>query len=232
MFLVAVNGTLIGLIISSLVNSPEKALTLFPLVLIPELLLSGLFLPVHEIRPLIPLTVEQLMEGQLFAPPAAKAKAEETMKPPSPEEEIARGGEAAHQVVGAIRPSEEVEEAFHKYTPQPVSGMPTAVRWLSALAVSRWGLEALADLCLHGRHSTQDYAYKIINSVSMTLHPEDMEQLERGLEMTDDDLAAAAAFPLPSDFWRDKGPYFGVLTAFLLAGTLAVLFLVKRKDVK
>ena len=73
MFLVAVNGSLIGLLISSLVSTPEKALTLFPLILIPELLLCGLFLPVRPIQTIIPITVEQLLEGKLFAQPEAKA---------------------------------------------------------------------------------------------------------------------------------------------------------------
>ena len=76
MFLVAVNGSLIGLLISSLVSTPEKALTLFPLILIPELLLCGLFLPVRPIQTIIPITVEQLFEGKLFAQPEAKAKAQ------------------------------------------------------------------------------------------------------------------------------------------------------------
>jgi ABC-2 type transport system permease protein len=67
MFLVAVNGTLIGLLISSLVSTPEKALALFPLVLIPELLLCGLFLPVNQIRTILPITVGEVVEGKLFA---------------------------------------------------------------------------------------------------------------------------------------------------------------------
>ena len=62
MFLVAVNGSLIGLLISSLVSTPDKALTLFPLVLIPELLLCGLFLPSAPIDPIIPVTY-----GQVYA---------------------------------------------------------------------------------------------------------------------------------------------------------------------
>ena len=40
---------------------------------------------------------------------------------------------------------------FHKYTPAPVEGMGTPIRWISTLAISRWGLEALSDLCVHGR---------------------------------------------------------------------------------
>jgi len=246
MFLVAVNGTLIGLLISSLVSTPEKALTLFPLVLIPELLLSGLFLPVNKIQTIIPITVEQLFEGKMFAQPQAKAKTKQMINPPAatsaaptaptpgiPEsaEAAARQGEVAHQVVGAMVPSPQVQKAFHKYTPQPAAGMPTFVRWLSALAVSRWGMEALSDLCLHGRHSMQDYAYKIINTVYISLHPDDLEKLEKGLEASEKEFAAAGAFPLPSDFWRDKGPYVGVLAVHLLVMTLAVLLLMKRKDV-
>ena len=246
MFLVAVNGTLIGLVISSVVNTPEKALTLFPLVLIPELLLSGLFLPVNKIQTLIPITVGQLFEGRMFAQPEARAKATQMVSPstapaeppatpgpgaPEAAETMARQGDAAHQVVGAMAPSPAVQAAFHKYTPAPVEGMPTFVRWLSALAVSRWGLEALSDLCVHGQHSTQDYAYKIVNTVYISLHPDDVERLEGGLEAPAGTFAQARTFPLPAHFWHDKGPYMGVLAAHLLAMTLAVLILMKRKDV-
>jgi ABC-type multidrug transport system ATPase subunit/pSer/pThr/pTyr-binding forkhead associated (FHA) protein len=243
-FLVAVNGTLIGLVISSLVSTPEKALTLFPLVLIPELLLSGLFLPVNRIQPIIPITVEQLFEGKMFAQPEARAKADRMMNPPpvqlappapstapAPEEAAARQGEFAHQVVGALEPSPETQKVFHKYTPQPVAGMPTFVRWLSVLAISRWGMEALADLCIHGRHSTQDYAYKIINTVYISQHPDDVLILEAGLAAPAETFAAAESFPLPSNFWRDKGPYLGILFVFVLVTTLTVLILMKRKDV-
>lgn len=261
MFLVAVCGTLIGLVISSLVSTPEKALTLFPLVLIPELLLSGLFLPVNKIQTIIPITVEQLFEGKLFAQPEAKAKAKQMMNPPAPAaaattapappapsgpsssiaapdagnlaaaEATARQGEAAHQVVGAMTPSPEVEKVFHKYTPQPVDGMPTPVRWMSVLAVSRWGMEALSDLCLHGTHSNQEHAYKIINTVYISMHPDDLEKIERGLEAPVE-AVASGAFPLPSNFWKDKGPYIGVLAVHMLVMTLTVLLLMKRKDVR
>ncbi len=235
-FLVAVNGTLIGLVISALVNSPEKALTLFPLVLIPELLLSGLFLPVNKIQTLIPITVEQLFQGEKFAQPEAKAKANRMMNPsaataPTTDEAAARQGEAAHGVVGAVAPSPEVQRAFHKYTPAPVAGMPTFVRWLSAVAVSRWGMEALSDVCLHGPHSTQDYAYKIINTVYISQHPDDVGNLEKGLEAPAEAFAAFGAFPLPSAFWKDKGPYLGILLGYVILMTAAVLILMKRKDV-
>jgi hypothetical protein len=248
MFLVAVNGTLIGLLLSSLVSTPEKALTLFPLVLIPELLFCGLFLPVKPLQTLIPVTVEQLFEGKMFAQPEAKAEAQRMINPsaapqpvpsapsPTPAEQSAaqatvKQGEFAHQVVGAMAPSEQVKKVFHKYTPAAVAGMPTFARWLSALAVSRWGLEALADLCLHGRHSTQDYAYKIINTVSISLHPDDVEKLEKGLEAPAEAFAAPGAFPLPSVFWKDKGPYLTILAGFAVVMVIAILAVMKSKDV-
>ncbi|MBI4165448.1 MAG: FHA domain-containing protein [Acidobacteria bacterium] len=233
MFLVAVNGTLIGLVISSLVNTPEKALTLFPLVLIPELLLSGLFLPVRPIQTILPITTKQLFEGQLFAQPEAKAKAaEELKKQASTEEETAaQTGAGAHQVTGAITPSAEVQKKMQYYTPAPVEGMPTFVRMLSMLAVSRWGMEALSDICIHGQHSIQDYAYKIINTVYISMHPDDVEKLKAGLEAPAEAFAAAGSFPLPSNFWKDKAPYVGILTVHMLVATLAVLLLMKRKDV-
>src|SRR5208337_4760586 len=109
MFLVATNGSLIGLLISSLVTTPEKALTLFPLILIPELLLCGLFLPVRPIQTIIPITVEQLFEGKMFAQPEAKAKAQELMNNPPAADQAAtaeaKQGRFAHQVAGAMEPS-------------------------------------------------------------------------------------------------------------------------------
>jgi ABC-type multidrug transport system ATPase subunit/pSer/pThr/pTyr-binding forkhead associated (FHA) protein len=241
MFLVAVNGTIIGLLISALVRTPEMALTIFPLVMIPELLLCGLFLPVRPIQTIIPITVEQLFEGKMFAQPEAKAKARDMLNPPaagpSPTpaeqaaEQTARQGAFAHQVVGAVTPSPAVMKAMHKYTPAPVAGMPTFARWLSALTISRWGLEALSDLCIHGAHSTQDYAYKIVNAVAISLHPDDVAKLEEGLEAPPQAFAASGAFPLPSHFWEDKGPYLGILASYALAMILIILFVMKRKDV-
>jgi ABC-type multidrug transport system ATPase subunit/pSer/pThr/pTyr-binding forkhead associated (FHA) protein len=239
MFLVAVNGTLIGLLVSSLVSSPEKALSLFPLVLIPELLLCGLFLPVSQIQMIIPVTFEELFEGKMFAQPEAQAKARQMINAPeaqvSPQEAAARAtakrGQAAHEVAGAVRPSEKVKKVFHRYTSKPEAGMPTFARWLSALAISRWGLEALSDLCLHGSHSTQDYAYQIVNTVSISLHPDDVEKLEKALEAPPEAFAAPGTFPLPSRFWKDEGSYLAIMTSFALFVVIAILVVMKRKDV-
>ena len=129
-----------------------------------------------------------------------------------------------------MAPSESVKQAFHKYTPAPVEGMPTAARWLSA--VSRWGMEALADLCIHGRHSMQDSAYKIINTIYISFHPSDLSKLEQGLEAPPEEFSKPGTFPLPAHFWQDEGPYLGVLAGFALVMTWVVLILMKRKDVK
>ena len=144
----------------------------------------------------------------------------------------AQQGRLAHQVAGAMVPSEQTMKIFHKYTPAPAAGMGAPIRLLSALAISRWGLEALSDLCLHGAHSTQDYAYKIINTVSISLHPDDVEQLEDGLEQPAAAFLSPDSFPLPSHFWKDKGPYLMIMTGYALLMAVLILILMKRKDVK
>ncbi len=235
MFLVAANGSLIGLLISSLVSTPEKALTLFPLVLIPELLLCGLFLPVRPIQTIIPVTVEQLLEGKMFAQPEAKAKVASMEQQAAADDALrlkAEQGQFGHIVVGATTPSPDTMKLFHRYTPAPVDGMSTPIRWISTLAISRWGLEALSDLCLHGAHSADDSAYKIINTVTISLHPDDATDLELGLEAPPEAVMAGQGFALPSHFWRDKGPYLAIMTGYALLMLVGILAVMKRKDVK
>ncbi len=50
MLLLYWNGALLGLLISALVKRPDTALLLFPLLLIPQLLLAGLFIPVRTLQ--------------------------------------------------------------------------------------------------------------------------------------------------------------------------------------
>lgn len=234
LFLVSVNGTLFGLVISGSVGTPEKALALFPLILIPELLFSGMFLPVNNLRTLVPVTVEDLFEGKFFAQPEAKAKAQQMVGKSAPAENppvaALPEGELSHQVVGAVAPSPKVTAALHKYTPAPIEGMPAPIRLLSALAISRWGLESMADLCIHGSHSIEDSAYQIINTVSISLHPHDVDLLERGLEAPASQFATAGSFPLPSDLWTDESPYLGILLLFVVVMTTIVLLIMKRRD--
>ncbi len=267
MFLVSVNGSLIGLMISSLVSTPEKALTLFPLVLIPELLLSGLFLPVRPIQTMIPVTVGQLyVESQRHAQPETVAQVESIAQPcegvpyasfgatAAPSEGAssadqtatteAEQGRMGHQVGVALVPSGQIGKCFHRFTPAADKGMPVAVQWLSALAISRWGLEALGDLCVHGAHSTGDAAYKILNTVAISLHPDDAPSLLRGLDgppkyaphvASGQESAAVPsdeALPLESHFVQDKGPYLAILTGYGALMLVVILIVMKRKDVK
>ncbi|MFQ5926520.1 MAG: FHA domain-containing protein, partial [Terriglobia bacterium] len=83
MWVMTLHGALIGLLISAVSSTPEKALYIFPLTLIPQLLFAGLLVPVEK---------------------------------PTPSD------------------------------PRPVMNKP--LRYVSSLAVARWGLEALADLYL------------------------------------------------------------------------------------
>lgn len=105
--------------------------------------------------------------------------------------------------------------------------MPDFVRWLSSLAISRWGLESLSDLCIHGQHSTGESAYKIISTISISLHPGYVDQLEQGLESEN-----AESFPLPANFWPDQGPYLGIMAGYALVMLVIILIVMKRKDVK
>jgi ABC-type multidrug transport system ATPase subunit/pSer/pThr/pTyr-binding forkhead associated (FHA) protein len=241
MFLVALNGSLIGLLISALVSTPEKALTLFPLVLIPELLLCGLFMPVKAINPLVPVTTEQLFSGPVIAQPQMKDKMVKAMQkcagvpfpliaaPPTPGGQASSAEEGSVGAVVVLPPA--IADCFHRFTPTSITGMPSAVRWLSALAISRWGLEALSDLCVHGQHSTEDSAYKILNTITISLHPDDVGKLEQGLVEPPSETGAET-FPLPSNFWQDKGPYLAIMTGYALLMLVLILVVMKRKDVK
>jgi len=50
-WMMAFEGGLIGLLISSLFSSAEKALYVFPLTMIPQLLLAGMLIPVSTLNP-------------------------------------------------------------------------------------------------------------------------------------------------------------------------------------
>lgn len=65
MALMTVEGALIGLLISALCSSPEKALAIFPLALIPQLLLAGLFVPTSDLNPFLPVENKQLHRIEL-----------------------------------------------------------------------------------------------------------------------------------------------------------------------
>ena len=55
MWLMGVQGGLIGLLISAVASTAEKALYAFPLTMIPQLLLAGMLIPVTQLHPFYPV---------------------------------------------------------------------------------------------------------------------------------------------------------------------------------
>jgi ABC-type multidrug transport system ATPase subunit/pSer/pThr/pTyr-binding forkhead associated (FHA) protein/ABC-type multidrug transport system permease subunit len=56
MWAISIEGSLIGLLISALASNSQQALAFFPLALIPQLVLAGVFVPVRTIKPFLPKT--------------------------------------------------------------------------------------------------------------------------------------------------------------------------------
>ncbi|HEY6252979.1 MAG TPA: FHA domain-containing protein [Candidatus Angelobacter sp.] len=61
-WLLGVQGGLIGLLISAIASSAEKALYAFPLTMIPQLLLAGLLIPVTPLHPFYPRVVNDRIQ--------------------------------------------------------------------------------------------------------------------------------------------------------------------------
>jgi hypothetical protein len=55
--------------------------------------------------------------------------------------------------------------------------------------------------------------------------------LPQGVVPPPEAFAASGAFPLPSRFWKDEGPYLAIMTSFALFGFIAILVVMKHKDV-
>ena len=212
-FLVSLNGTLIGLTLSAFFTG-EKALIWFPLILIPQLLLAGLFVPVRAIDPIIPLTNQQFAELV-----AAQAEVE---VPPRVAEILVRS-EFGQRVRGGIRLSEDAQDTLGQLMAGPTSEMGGVLRFVSSFCVSRWGLEALGDLYLHGDHTRQRYAYMIHNSIHISLHPDDARRLKELLVDSKTELE-------PQGFhWQDYS-YYGVLLVFPLAMIVMLTVVLKRSE--
>lgn len=214
-FLLSLNGTLIGLLLSSMFNTSEKALAWFPLILIPELLLAGLFVPVGSMERIIPLTNKQLAE-QVAAHIEVKL-------PPRVADLMAESG-FGRRVRGGLALGDEATAQLRKYIGGINAGMGVTLRYLSAACVSRWGLEGFSDLYIHGEHARQDYAYQLINGITISLHPEDAERMRSVLE----NPQSAGDDPVLGS-WR-RYSYMIVLAGFVLVMTLLVGLVMKRKD--
>ena len=69
-------------------------------------------------------------------------------------------------------------------------------------------------------HSTQDSAYKILNTVTISLHPDDVPSLEQGLE---EPRTFRTYFRFNRISWQDKGPYLAIMTVYAVADARAHL---------
>jgi hypothetical protein len=62
------------------------------------------------------------------------------------------------------------------------------------------------------------------------MHPEVSAKLAQGLEAPPAS-ALEQGFPLAQNFWKDEGPYLGILAGIAVIMVIAVLIFMKRKDV-
>lgn len=217
-FLLTLNGTLIGLFLSSLFNTSEKALAWFPLILIPQLLLAGLFVPAKKIERIIPLTNQQVAE---------QVAAHMQVELPPRLAEVLEGSGFGRRVRGALVVGDEAAGRLREFIGGGSGGMGTALQVLSSLCASRWGLEALADLYVHGDHASQNYAYQLINSVAISLprhYPEDARFLRDRVAVTSGPGAPR------QNLFQQQWDYLALLGGFLVGMTGLIALMLKRKD--
>jgi hypothetical protein len=174
-WILGVQGGLIGLLISAVASSAEKALYAFPLTMIPQLLLAGLLIPVATLQPFYPRVVNDRPEI-VDVPPELRQKS-----------------------------------------------MSNAFRYgLSPVMVARWGLESLADLYIHDNEA---YSYPLLNSISITFHPDDPQAMRAALQQrmisgTEGPPSSSPALP----------QYLGVLGIFTAVMSLAIALSLVRKE--
>jgi ABC-type multidrug transport system ATPase subunit/pSer/pThr/pTyr-binding forkhead associated (FHA) protein len=183
LFLTSFNGALIGLLISTLSPSPERALQVFPLALIPQLLLAGMLIPVGDLT-------------QLTANPTATQWVENRQ-----------------------------------------SGMSAMLAPVSALVVSRWSLEALADLYTHDQmfnfqSEREHYSFALPNVISVTRHPQDNEDVRNIAKSEMRQMNSGT--PLEPPQLRVTSPdrlfYFGILAGYAGAMVALIAVFLRRKD--
>ncbi len=107
-------------------------------------------------------------------------------------------------------------------------GMSPVLRYgLSPLMVGRWGLEAVTDLYIH---DNKPYSYPLINSVAVTLHPDDPLVARAAIAKVNAQLRAGEGFnsvPLPGDSLLG---YLGILGGFAAVMIGATALALKLKE--
>ncbi|HEY6968567.1 MAG TPA: FHA domain-containing protein [Candidatus Angelobacter sp.] len=174
-WLLGFQGGLIGLLISAIASSAEKALYAFPLTMIPQLLLAGLLIPVTVLHPFYVSTAT------------------------NPPRIVDFPGELQQRAMS-----------------------PAFRDGLSPLMIARWGLESLSDLYIH---DGEPYSYALLNSVSITFHPDDPVTMRTTLQkrmIPGDESPPNSSPALPE--------YLGVMGIFALVMCVAIAIALVRKE--
>ena len=122
LYLTLLSGVAIGLFFSALVNSTEKAMSVLPLLLIPQLLLSGFLKPLDDVY-------VNLRTGKPASAEQYRQYKEKENEPPS----VATASKQSPSALPTAVP-DQIQKSF--------DGLGTA-RPASALMVARWSIEAL-----------------------------------------------------------------------------------------
>jgi ABC transport system ATP-binding/permease protein len=132
LFLTTLGGISTGLFFSALVNSTEKAMTVLPLILIPQLLLSGFFKPVDTFyvnlrtgRPATAAAYRKFEDAKTGATPRPAGAAPGALRE-APQDPIAK-----YEGLGPIQP-------------------------LSALVMARWSIDGLVHAVSLDDNATRD----------------------------------------------------------------------------
>jgi len=153
MILTAISGIGLGLSLSALSSSAEKALMIFPLLLIPQFLFAGLLVPLGPIEKIIPVSHQALLKDAVQAP-----------------EEL----ESLKGVKGFTL-TDSGEAVISKFTLETKPNRYITI--ISYPMVSRWALEGLVSLYVRDNidlvSTTGFYQYTSYNSVYISLDSDD-----------------------------------------------------------
>lgn len=209
MFLVAVNGILIGLSLSAAVATPEKALMIFPLLVIPQLLLAGLIVPLGNVQTVFPISIDQALGERVTE---------------SVREGLAKGVRGL-----PLDKGDKKQMSEFLISTEPSVGIAI----LSYPMVARWAMEGLAHRYIHDEfqpasngQATNYYQYKLYNAIYLALHNHAeratlMERFKQGASPSETELKE-----------KHDLVYVGILTGFIVLMTALVLALVSRRAKK
>jgi ABC-type multidrug transport system ATPase subunit len=213
MWLMTMQGVFIGLLISALARNADWALYVFPLALIPQLLLAGLLVPVEARQPFNIVKIPDVVAKQ----DGAKQKEKDKVH-----------CEDTTSSTGYC-----IEDA-PAWTLAP--RMPAVLSFgVSPFMAARWGLEGLSDMYIHDYAEDPQnlhnygYSFKDLGAVYLTFHNEDEQHIRADIGQL---LAGTLTPSQVGDRGRDSDllPYFLVLGGFAFIMLLLTMAALKRKD--